>query len=584
MVRRLAMTAAVLLCAFVGAGPAAAAAGDPPASPDPASTVQLDAPAEAVVQVGPRLIIGGKFTYAGPYTGSAASASLADGSRNPNESLFSGGPVHAIVPDGSGGFFVGGEFVTTDGNGDPHTGLAHVDSSGVVQAAFAGQGLAGQVKALAYAAGVGTNGVPFVAGADLQVDANVAANAVVAVDASTGAPVTAFAPDQFDAEADTLAWDATHSKLYLGGQFTQVGAATAARLARLNPATGALDTGWAPQVETSTFLPIGALALDPTDTLLYVGGDFTGVQASGAGTVTARKEIAALTTATGAVNSFDPEPDGPVDAILPTASKLYVGGNFSTLDPDAGGTPVSRQSLARFTVTTGTASSTPDSDFTAQMADGAPDVRALALTSDAAGLLVGGSFRTVKASTGAVSERHGVALFSTGGGSPGALQSFNPATNGGVEAIAAGASRVELGGQITSVNGAPHHHLVAVFAGSGAIDPNWSASTNDEVDALAAAPDGSAIYAAGYLSQVGNVDTHIAKFDSQTGVFDPSLTVSVDNSTGVGPTFIGSLAVAGNQIYFGGGFTSVGNVARNYVAAVAATGNGEPIPAFDAGA
>src|SRR4051812_45715750 len=108
MVRRLAATAAVTLCSLAGAGNAVAVTGDPPASADAASSVQLDAPAEAVVKVGPRLIIGGQFTYAGPYTGSAASLSVADGSRASGESLFSGGAVHAVIPDGSGGFFVGG--------------------------------------------------------------------------------------------------------------------------------------------------------------------------------------------------------------------------------------------------------------------------------------------------------------------------------------------------------------------------------------------------------------------------------------------------------------------------------------------
>src|SRR2546423_10669477 len=55
MVRRLAATAAVTLCALAGAGHAMAATGDPPATADAAGTVQLDAPAEAVVKVGPRL-------------------------------------------------------------------------------------------------------------------------------------------------------------------------------------------------------------------------------------------------------------------------------------------------------------------------------------------------------------------------------------------------------------------------------------------------------------------------------------------------------------------------------------------------
>jgi hypothetical protein len=560
-----------------------AIAGDPPANADGASSVQLDAPAEAVVKVGPRLIIGGQFTYAGPYTGSAASLSIANGTRASGESLFSGGAVHAIVPDGSGGFFVGGEFTASDPNGGTHAQLAHVDSSGVVQAAFAAQVLTGQVKALAYDPGGGTNGILFVGGADLQVDPSAATNAVVAVDASTGAALAAFGPDQFDSRADALAYDPTGDRLYVGGDFTQIGAATAARIARLVPSTGALDTTWTPQVVTQTFRPINAIALDPTDSLLYIGGDFTGVKASGSSTTTSRNEIAAITTATGAISAFDPEPDGQVEAILPTSQKVYIGGSFTTLHPDGGPTAVDRQSLARFTVTSGTASSTPDSDFTAQMTGGGPDVLSFGLTNDGTGLFVGGTFRDIKSSTGAVAERHGIALLSTGGAQPGSLRSLNPGTNGGVEAIVAGPSRVEIGGRITSVNGQPHHRLLAVFAGSGQIDSGWSASANDEVDTLAVAPDGSAVYAAGYMSLVGNVATQVAKLDPATGQVDSNMTVTIDNNNGVGPTFIGSLAVTNNLIYFGGGFTAVGGVPRSHVAAVSTAGHGEPVPGFDPG-
>jgi hypothetical protein len=582
MARRFGATAVVALCVLAGSGQAWAAAGDPPPVADAASTVQLDGPAEAVVKAGSRLIVGGNFSYAGPYTGSAASLSLADGTRSSSESLFAGGAVHAIVPDGSGGFFVGGEFTTSDGDGGTHAGLAHVDASGVVQPGFAAQILQGQVQALAYDPAVAPNGVVFVGGADLQVDEATAPGALVAVDAASGDPDASFGPDEFDGEVDALAYDATGDRLYVGGNFTQIGSASASHIARIVPSSGALDTTWAPQLVTDTWLPVSAIALDPTDSLLYVGGDFTGVTASGSDTPTTRSEVAAIATADGSIDAFDPEPDGPVEAILPTSGKVYIGGSFATLHPEGGPAEFARTSLARFSVTSGAAASTPDTDFTAQMTGGAPDVLSFGLTSDGSGLLVGGTFRDIKSSTGSVRERHGLALLTTGGAQPGTIQSFNPGTNGGVEAIAAGPSRVEVGGQITSVNGFPRHGLVALFAGSGAIDPAWAPSANDEVDALAVAPDGSAVYAAGYLSQVGNVVTHVAKLDPATGQVDPNMTVDLEN-TGEGPTYVSSLAVTSSLVYLGGSFTTVGGLPRAHVAAVSTTGHGEPVPGFDPG-
>ncbi len=64
---------------------------------------------------------------------------------------------------------------------------------------------------------------------------------------------------------------------YFGGHFLKYGSTAVGQLARANPATGALDTTWLPQV-TDGYLGVFALA-GSAPNQLYVGGDFTRVTA-----------------------------------------------------------------------------------------------------------------------------------------------------------------------------------------------------------------------------------------------------------------------------------------------------------------
>ncbi len=117
-------------------------------------------------------------------------------------------------------------------------------------------------------------------------------------------------------------------EIYVGGSFTEWGTATRRRLARLT-AAGELDLSYAPDgVEAPLFAYVRALAVNPVDGSLTLGGAFTTCNG------VPRSCIARL-TANGALDtSFDPGSgtDGPVQtlALLGRSGSVVLGGDFST--------------------------------------------------------------------------------------------------------------------------------------------------------------------------------------------------------------------------------------------------------------
>lgn len=161
---------------------------------------------------------------------------------------------------------------------------------------------------------------------------------------SDGSPDLDFQPDP-DIWPETLAVQ-PDGKVVVGGSFTQFafpsGTVTHSYLARLNVDGNALDSTFDPQPNAS----VGSLALQ-TDGRIFVGGSFTSLNPNGAGTLT-RNKLARLKT------------DGTADAtwVLPTANnsvytltgqkdgKLLVGGAFTSVTPN-GGSATARKYLMR---------------------------------------------------------------------------------------------------------------------------------------------------------------------------------------------------------------------------------------------
>src|SRR6266498_4138909 len=112
-------------------------------------------------------------------------------------------------------------------------------------------------------------------------------------------------------------------RVSIGGSFTSVGGQPRGGLAALDAATGQLVASWRADV---TGGPVEALAASPDGGTLYVGGDFTAVGG------TARRRLAAVSTAGGAVGPWRPAASGGmVMALAAGAGRVYAGGKFTSI-------------------------------------------------------------------------------------------------------------------------------------------------------------------------------------------------------------------------------------------------------------
>ncbi len=134
-------------------------------------------------------------------------------------------------------------------------------------------------------------------------------------------------------QIDGVAWDqvVVGGTVYVAGTFTTARPAGApagtstverANLLAYDLGTGALVDTWAPRLNGAAY----AIAASPDGSRIYVGGDFTNVNG------VARNRFAVLNRATGAlVTSWTAGANGAVRTIQATSSAVYIGGNFNTV-------------------------------------------------------------------------------------------------------------------------------------------------------------------------------------------------------------------------------------------------------------
>jgi len=163
-------------------------------------------------------------------------------------------------------------------------------------------------------------------------------NHLAALDVDNGT-LLPWNPDA-DAPVHAMVVSADGTQLYVGGEFDRIGGQPAAKLARIDVATGKVDPTFRPGIDGR----VRALALHGNR--LYVGGSFGSVDGP-AGSV-ARPKLAALDAASGAVlpwtppalgpgafltNSGVPTPTAPSGDVVAIAvpgdgSRVFVAGSF----------------------------------------------------------------------------------------------------------------------------------------------------------------------------------------------------------------------------------------------------------------
>lgn len=91
-------------------------------------------PVRAIARSHNTIYVGGDFSSIGPKTGNGIVVNRQDGKQTGNLKSLVNNEVHAAVPDGSGGWYIGGQF--TQAGGAEHQALAHIMADGSVDPAF----------------------------------------------------------------------------------------------------------------------------------------------------------------------------------------------------------------------------------------------------------------------------------------------------------------------------------------------------------------------------------------------------------------------------------------------------------------
>ncbi|MDW8030016.1 MAG: hypothetical protein RMK94_16685, partial [Armatimonadota bacterium] len=483
----------------------------------------------------------------------------------------------AVVSDGAGGWFVGGNF--TQVGSVSRTNIVHILPDGSVNLSFLPAGANGIVRALARVGnylyvggdftsigGVARNriarinitsgtvdswyptgganasvysivpygGIVYVGGSFITIG-GVSRGRIAGIDANTGA-VTSFNPDVQNGVVFTMALFETsqligYNILYIGGTFTQIGGTTYNRIVALNASTGAVvwyPTGGANAAVNSITLVWGGAWY------LIVGGSFTTIAGQ------TRNYLCAfsLVPPAGTLDPWTPNPSATVNSVFAIDSEVYVGGAFTSVAGQ------SRNRVAKFNLV--------NNSFVLTSWDAsALDNSVSAISGYGGRIYVGGNFGGIN-----VRARNYIASIDL---STGNLTSWNPGANNNVLSMHIAGGYLFIGGQFTSVAGQSRTRLASFNLSDGTLTL-WNPAANGDVRAFASS--GSILYVGGAFTSItqgaSRARNYLASFNISTG----QLTSWNPSANGV----IYGLFVSGNHLYVAGEFTTIDGLTRNRLA------------------
>jgi hypothetical protein len=531
------VTKTVALCAAVVVGVATLTTTATVASADPdyhrglveerprdAAVHIVDGEVHSVAQVGGTVVMGGRFSTVGPVTRGAAGVVDIPGKTFRSTFPDVVGAVKAAVPDGSGGWYVGGEFVQV--GGQDRRNLAHVRADGTVSpfdprpngpvdalrvtpagdvlvgggfTELDGNGVGrlarvspagdlvwngsanGGVTALA----VSADGETVFVGGSFSSIGGLERRRLAAVSTATGAPVAAFAPGTVNNTVLDLTLRGS-AELVISGQFTSVNGVTRQRLAVVDASNGNL----AP-LSVSINGTIRDLVLDATGATAYIVGDFGSVGGQ------PRNKLAGVDLASGAVTAVQVgNLSGGVSAVATDGTAgLFIGGSFQVNPEKDNPAVVARLALVNNAVTSVVPYAQTPRSLARPPLSGVSGANAL--VSSGASLFVGGDF-----SDYGVTERRNLLAYDLATGA--LLPGFNPAPDADVNSVKSSpdGTAVFVGGDFNAIGGVARARIAKVAVPSGQVDGEFTASASAYVKDMAVRPDGRALYVGGAFDTV----------------------------------------------------------------------------------
>jgi len=468
-----------------------------------------------VVQHGNTIYLGGRFTQVGPNTGHAALLDNATGlwiSGMPNIN----GEVDAIVADGKGGWYVGGNFDHVDDA--IINNLIHIKADKTLDVAFRPQPNNAVTTMVVY------NNTLFVGGYFSNIGGQARGRAASFSIATGNITDWNPAPDNF-----IRSMVAGKGVIYLLGNFGTAGGQPRVGVAAVDAITGVANSLVVTQNSSAGIGAIGLLG----DTL-YIGGNFTTLNG------VPRTELGAVNVKTGITTSWAPTADNAITAMYTTKNKVFVSGAFDIANG------ASHHGLAAFDPVTGDVSPW-DAQVSGSGAFGG-SVYSMVAVGDT--LYVAGYFSAICGQP-----RADLAAFNI---NTGAATNWVPQGNNTAYALAYSGGHFYTGGAFTSVNSVYRTSVAALNATTGKVT-NWAPKLDGVVHGMAVK--GDTVIIAGEFFKVGDSTRQwLAAVDSATGV-----------ATGWNPQLFGrvySIDVAGSMIYLGGTFSNIAGKDRYDIAAV----------------
>lgn len=533
--------------------------------------------------------VGGDFTsYQAWDTGQAGLVDATTGAVNAAFPKASGWPYsRASVPDGNGGWYIGGAINNLGGTGVNR--VAHINADGSVDTTWlpnvsGGQGVLSIAKA---------GDVIFIGGSFTSVNGT-ARNKLAAI--KTDGTLLDWNPAP---NSNVMSLVVSGNTVYIGGQLTQIAGATrnlaaAVRIGdRTGGATGTCLTAWDNTDCLTTWNPnvsgwgVVSIAVDTTYT--YLAGAFSSVGGQ------THNAFAKVTSSTGAVQSWNPAADSEGRAVAIDNGLVYLGGGFSTFSGE------SRKMAVAVDIATDTLTSwnptfsgswvnaisiLNNNVYMAgqfQMVGGVGRNHAAAV--DPTGAVLQWNPHVGDQGNGSSSVVHGITADASGvyilgdfnclGGearlraaavnAAGLLTSWAPVVNGPVYSFSRVDDTIYMGGNFSTINGVAR-------SGAGAVDTTGvTTSWNPSPDGRAVSIIGTStkVYMAGWFNNVGGTTArNLVALDPVTAALDPNFNANMDGA-------VRTMALSGNDLFIGGDFTHAGGGAHSYVASLNASTGAE---------
>ncbi len=510
-----------------------------------AQTLQTNLPStngyvNAIRTSGSTIYLGGSFTYVGKPLGRAVMSNTSTSVVNtsfPNVGLESAEEVKSIASDGSGGYYIVGNFTVVGGVN--RSRIARINSDGTLNAWNPGANCNGNINCVVVSTDFNT---VYIGGDFTTVGQTSSAtrNKIAAISSTTG-DATSWDPNSNGA-VNCLALSAS-STIYVGGSFTTIGGQTRNRIAEINTGSNTATT-WDPNSNGD----VNALLVSGSN--VYTGGSFTNIGGN------TRNYIARIPNSSSTSDSWNPNADNTIYALAISGTTVYAGGSFFTI----GGLTI--KALAALDANTNTSMGIATWDPNITILSGTSEVRALAVSDSS--LYIAGSFNTcggTAQSNFASANITSLASFTLG--------SFTTTFGSKANAICISGTNIYIGGIFYIADGSSRNYIASINGSTGAIN-SWNPNANNEVKDILISSNGSNAFVSGNFTSIGGQSRNrLAKLSTSTGnadaTWDPNANSNVEK-----------LALNSTEtiLYFYGGFTTINGATRNYVASVSTTGTG----------